>query len=257
MFEPNIASGGNICENFRLYSSIKNGNLWVFTHRALNIYFPYTLYYQRYLSCWEGILPNLLLGCLAKSFLQGNYFSSTLLKLLTWLLSGTLVVPNRLFQPYWCYVNSFLPETWTRSFFDCLSAINCVLIFLNIESYPFWVGSKTPRIGILLLVLFVRFWHPHGGFGMDGEYGSSVKFWLVTFIALGVLFGSKIWSPWLMGFCLGAAICSRPTVFMIWFFCWQSWWKRWRIRHKLESKPLACGQSMLIHWFNRYWVVNL
>jgi hypothetical protein len=101
-----------------------------------------------------------------------------------------------------------------------------------------WI--KSSRIGILFLVLLFAFGTPHWWVGMDGGVWFVSQIVAVTFIALAVLFVLKSWSPWLIGLCLGAAICSRPTVFMIWFFLLAILMQAMKDKNNiLETKPLA------------------
>ena len=106
----------------------------------------------------------------------------------------------------------------TSDFSIVFSAINAVFIFLILEQLARRQWVNISLVGILLLVVLFAFGTPHLWVGIRGRAWFVSQIVTVTFVALAVFAGLKLWSPWLIGISLGLAVASRPNAIMTWPF---------------------------------------
>jgi len=101
-----------------------------------------------------------------------------------------------------------------------------------------WI--KIAKTGILWLVALFALGTPHWWVGMDGRYWYVSQIVTVTFVALAVLLALDSRSPWLVGLCLGMAICSRPNVIVTWPFLFAIAMQILKDRDKkIQPRPLV------------------
>ena len=179
---------------------------------------------------------------LAKSFLQGKLYLSSPPS--TWDLT--------FFQGHWYVPEPPLPAILmlpllilvgnvnTVLFSIFFSALNSLLLFMILYQLSHLGWIKTSITGIIWLVVLFAFGTPHWWVGMNGRVWYVSQIVAITFVALAVLSALLSWSPWLVGFCLGMAIFSRPNVILIWPLIFAIAAQLRKDKNKqLQTKPLV------------------
>lgn len=106
----------------------------------------------------------------------------------------------------------------TAEFSMFFGAVNAVIVFLILEQLSFRQWIKLSRPNILLLVLLFAFGTPHLWVSINGRFWFVSQILTVTFLALAILGSLQLWSPWMIGLCIGLAISARPNGLMTWPF---------------------------------------
>ena len=177
-----------------------------------------------HLSCWLGwfdTLPQTYWDQLAVSFLKGKLY----------LENPTYFHDLTKFQSRWYVPNPPLPALVLMPFVLLsgpeinvvrisvfFAALNTLLVFAILEQAARLGWIALERGGRLWITALFAFGTPHVYNAINGQMWFFSRTLAVTFIALGSLAALRRWPAWTAGLCLGAAVCSRPDVAVLWPF---------------------------------------
>ena len=182
--------------------------------------FIVSLQLAQWFDRWEPQPQNHFV-LLASAFLHGKIYLLSIPKIthdLTF-FNGHWFVP---YPPFPILLILPLVAIWGTEAFNIttfslvLAATTAVIVYLILHRLiqSGWI-ELTPSGAIWLTALFyfgtVYWWL---SFNAGESFFSQVV--TVFFCGLAFLSALKKWSPWITGFCLGAAILCRPNVFVIW-----------------------------------------
>jgi hypothetical protein len=197
--------------------------------RANRILLPLGVFLLAYaafhhLSCWLGwftTLPQTYWDQLAVSFLKGKLY----------LENPTYFHDLTKFQGRWYVPNPPLPALALMPFVLLngpeinvvrisvfFAALNALLVFAILEQAARLGWIALERGGRLWITALFAFGTPFIYVGINGQMWFFSQTLTISFISLGILMALHGWPAWTAGFCLGAAVCSRPDVAVLWPF---------------------------------------